>query len=330
MWKIKDIEVDGMVVLAPMAGITNVAYREFMKPFGVALSYTEMVSDCGLIYNNQETYRYLEISPKEHPVGIQLFGGSKETLLAAIDIIENRSIDYDFIDINLGCPVPKVTKQNAGSSWLRDEDALFDMMKALVRKSKKPITAKIRLGWDDDHINFKSVIQKLEKAGVSMIAIHSRTKKAMYTGKAHHELLVGLKEIMTVPLVVSGDVFTLEDAIEIQKLTHADAIMVARGGLGNPFLIRQMDHYFKEGEKLPLPSLAENLQYLKEHYLLLKQLKGEKVAIRELRGIAPHYLKGYPYMKNYRYLLSSQMETEEDFYRILLEAEQKCDLSANE
>lgn len=125
MWKIKDIEVDGMVVLAPMAGITNVAYREFMKPFGVALSYTEMVSDCGLIYNNQETYRYLEISPKEHPVGIQLFGGSKETLLAAIDIIENRSIDYDFIDINLGCPVPKVTKQNAGSSWLRDEDALL-------------------------------------------------------------------------------------------------------------------------------------------------------------------------------------------------------------
>lgn len=330
MWKIKDIEVDGMVVLAPMAGITNVAYREFMKPFGVALSYTEMVSDCGLIYNNQETYRYLEISPKEHPVGIQLFGGSKETLLAAIDIIENRDIDYDFIDINLGCPVPKVTKQNAGSSWLRDEDALFDMMQALVRKSKKPITAKIRLGWDDDHINFKSVIQKLEKAGVSMIAIHSRTKKSMYTGKAHHELLVGLKEIMTVPLVVSGDVFTLEDAIEIQKLTHADAIMVARGGLGNPFLIRQMDHYFKEGEKLPLPSLAENLQYLKEHYLLLKQLKGEKVAIRELRGIAPHYLKGYPYMKNYRYLLSSQMETEEDFYRILLEAEQKCDLSANE
>lgn len=330
MWKIKDIEVNGNVVLAPMAGITNIAYREFMKPFGVAVSYTEMVSDCGLIYKNQETYRYLETSDLEHPVGIQLFGGSKETLLSAIEILENTKVSYDFIDINLGCPVPKVTKQNAGSAWLKDEDALFDMMQALVKKSKKPITAKIRLGWDDEHINFKNVVKLLELAGVSMIAIHSRTKKAMYTGVAHHELLKGLKETMSVPLVISGDVFSLEDAIEIQKMTHADAIMVARGGLGNPFLIRQIDHYYRTGEKLPPPSLKENLQYLERHYLYLKKLKGEKVAICELRGIAPHYLKGYPYMKGFRYLLSAKMETEEDFYQILKEAEQKSSICFNE
>ena len=324
MWKIGNIEIDGQVVLAPMAGITNVAYRKFMKPFGVAVSYTEMVSDCGLLYQNKETYRYLESCKEDRPLGIQLFGGKKETLLSALKMIENGSYDYDFIDVNLGCPVPKVTKQEAGSAWLKRPQELYEMMCALVQASSKPITAKLRLGWDDAHINFNEIISLLEKAGVAMIALHARTRADLYMGKARHSLLKGLKESMHVPLVISGDVFSLDEAIEIMNITHADAIMVARGGLGNPYLITQIDHYFKTKEKLPSPTLKENLEYLEKHYQFLKELKGEYVAIHELRGIAPHYLKGYPNMKSFRVALASKMETEEDFLTILKQAKEYC------
>lgn len=320
MWKIGNIEIDGHVVLGPMAGYTNVAFRKFNKKFGVSVVYTEMVSDCGLIYRNKETYRYLEIDKDEHPVGIQLFGGSKETLLQALKIVEDGGYEYEFIDVNLGCPVPKVTKTGAGSSWLKRKDELYEMMKALVDASKKPVTAKIRLGWDLTTINFKEIVEVLEKAGVSMIAIHSRTKSELYSGKAHHDLLIGLKEKMSVPLVVSGDVFTLEDAIKIKETTNADAIMVARGALGNPYLITQIEHYFKYGEKLPSPELKQNIEYMIEHYEMLKQLKGEYVAIKEMRGIAPHYLKGYPNTKQLRVKLSTMINNEQEFYSIINDA----------
>ena len=320
MWKIKDIEINGVTILAPMAGYTNVAFRKFNKKFGVSVTYTEMVSDCGLIYRNKETYKYLEIDENEHPVGVQLFGGSKETLLQALDIIENGGYQYDFVDVNLGCPVPKVTKTGAGSAWLKRKEELFEMMNALVSKSKKPVTAKIRLGWDLTSINFKEVVELLQNAGVAMIAIHSRTKSELYSGFAHHDMLVGLKENMTVPLVVSGDIFSLDEAIRIKELTKADALMLARGSLGNPYLITQIEHYYKTGEKLPSPSLKENIDYMIEHYQLLKELKGEYIAIKEMRGIAAHYLKGYPNTKSMRVKLASTMQNEEDFYRILSEA----------
>ncbi len=322
MWKIKDINIDGVVVLAPMAGVTNVAYRNFAKDFHVAASVSEMVSDCGLIYNNQETYRYLANTDKDHPFGVQLFGGSKDTLLKALEILENGLYDYDFIDINLGCPVMKVTKTGAGSSWLKRPQELYEMMHALVEHSHKPITAKIRLGWDDTSINFKEIVELLEKAGVAMIAIHSRTRKDLYSGKARHELLKDLQLQMHVPLVISGDIFSLEDAIIAQEITKASAIMVARGALGNPFLITQIDHYFKTKEKLPNPTLKENLEYLKEHYKQLKQLKGENIAVREMRGLAPHYLKSYPNMKKWRNLLASTITTEKDLFDILQRIEE--------
>lgn len=317
MWKIGDIEINGQVVLGPMAGYTNIAFRTFNKPFGVAVSYTEMVSDCGLIYKNKETYRYLEIDKNEGPVGIQLFGASKETLLDALKIVEEGNYIYDFIDVNLGCPVPKVTKTGAGSAWLKRKEELYEMMSALVKNSKKPVTAKIRLGWDLNSINFMEVIELLQKAGVAMIALHSRTRSELYSGKAHHDMLVGLKEKMSVPLVVSGDIFTLEDAIRVKELTSADAIMVARGALGNPYLITQIDYYFKKGEKLPSPSLKQNVEYMLEHYKALKELKGEYTAIKEMRGIAPFYLKGYPNTKNLRIKLSTSIQNEEEFYSIL-------------
>ena len=310
-------KIDSNVILAPMAGITNLAYREFMKPFGVGISYTEMVSDCGLIYKNKETYRYLETSKIDSPLAIQLFGGKKETILEALKIIESKEIDYDYIDVNLGCPVVKVTKTGAGSAWLNRKEELFEMMSSLVNLSSKPVFAKIRIGWDDNHINVEEIVEVLEKAGVSLIAIHPRTRNQLYTGCARYELIKNIKEKMKVPLAISGDIFTLEQAIEYQKMTGADFIMVARGALGNPFLVTQIATYFKKGEILPSPTLKQNLNYLKEHFEKLISLQGEETATKEMRGIAPHYLKGYPNTKAIRNLLATQMKTYQDFLTII-------------
>ena len=315
--KVGNIELSGVVFLAPMAGVTNLAYREFMKPFGVALTYSEMISDCGLIYGNKETYKYLDTSAYERPVALQIFGGTKETLLKALEIIESRKDDYDFIDVNLGCPVPKVTKTGAGSAWLKREDELFDMMSNLVKASKKPVTAKIRIGWDEQSINVERIATILQDAGVSLIAIHPRTRNQLYSGVANYERIKDIKKILHIPLVISGDIFTLESAIEAQKLTNADGIMVARGAMGNPYLITQIDHYFKIGEMLPRISLNQQLEYLKEYANKLIDLKGEDVAIRELRGIAPHFLKGYPNLKKYRVKLTTEMTSVNDLLNII-------------
>lgn len=315
--KIGNIELKGNVILAPMAGITNIAYREYMKKFGVALSYTEMVSDCGLIYENKVTYKYLETSEMERPVAIQIFGGKKETLLEALKIIENQKIDYDILDVNLGCPVPKVTKTGAGSAWLKRKDELFEMMSALVNASSKPVTAKIRIGWDDSSINVEEIVLTLQKAGVALIAIHPRTRNQLYSGKANYERIKNIKNIMNVPLVISGDIFTLDDAINAQKNTNADGIMVARGALGNPYLIKQIDHFFKTGERLDNPTINDQMNYLEDYAKKLVDLKGEYVAIHELRGIAPHFLKGYPNTKQNRLKLATEMKTFLDLKKIL-------------
>lgn len=322
MWKIGDIEIKGRVVLAPMAGFTNRAYREFMKPFGVALSYTEMISDCGLVYHNQETYRYLATSEQERPVGIQLFGGKTSTLVEAIRIIESMHLIYDFLDINLGCPMPKVTKTGAGSAWLKRLEELFETMKAVVHASSKPVTAKIRIGWDTASINVFEVIQGLEKAGVAMIAVHARTTKQIYSGKPHYNLLTNLRQKMTVPLVISGDIFTLDDAINALETTKAEAVMVARGSLGNPRLITQIDEYLKTGIRLPDSTLSEQITYLKNLAIQLVSLKGEPLAIRELKGISTHFLNGYPGMKPVKVALTTKMETLKDLYHILDEIPQ--------
>lgn len=317
--KVGNIELKSRVLLAPMAGITNVAYRTFMKNFGVGLTFTEMVSDCGLIYENKETYKYLVTSPSEHPVAIQLFGGSKDTILKALKIIELQNIDYDFIDVNLGCPVPKVTKTGAGSAWLKRKDELYDMMSSLVKESKKPVTAKVRIGWDDQSINIEEIVTVLQDAGVSLITIHPRTRNQLYAGNANYERIKNIKSIMRIPLAISGDIFTLDDAIRAQKMTNADFIMVARGALGNPYLITQIDNYFKTGNKIEKATLDDQIKYLREYANSLINLKGEYAAIHELRGIAPHFFKGFPNLKKYRLKLSTEMSTIADLNAILEE-----------
>lgn len=317
MWKIGNIEIKSHVVLAPMAGISFLSYREFMKPFGVGVSVTEMVSDNGLVYNNQSTLEYIQTSPIDRPVGIQLFGHDKETLMKAMDIVLKANPNFDFFDINLGCPVNKVTKTGAGSALLKDPKYLEDLMSALVKHSPKPVTAKIRLGWNEDSINFLDNIKALENAGVSMIALHVRTTAQCYGGSARYELAKDLGEKMSVPLVISGDIFSLEDAIKAKEITKATAVMVARGGVGNPHLVKQINHYFNTGEKLPNISIEENIENLRKFVDMIIAQFGENRAMRILRGLAPRFFNGYPNSKKVKCQLAMELNTKEQFDSII-------------
>ncbi len=322
--KIGNVEILGHVVLGPMAGITTLAYREFMKGFGVGLSYTEMVSDCGIDYSNKRTYEYLASSKEDRPLGIQLFGYSAENAVKAISIIE-KCADYDILDINLGCPVFKVTKTGAGSAWLKDPEKLEAYMKAIVEASSKPVTAKIRLGWDEKSINVFEVASRLERAGVASITVHCRTKAQGYAGNADYQAIVGLKEKMGIPLIVSGDIFSAEDAKRAIDITHADAVMVARGGVGNPFLVTQINHYLDAGVLLPSPSAKQQVAYAKDFAHRLIELKGEDKAIMELRGILPKFFSGFPGVKKHRMEIATKMISEKDMDILLARIEEATD-----
>lgn len=319
MFKIGNVEIKGKVVLAPMAGITSLAYRNFMKRFGVDLVVTEMVSDCGLIYENKKTLEYIKTTPEERPIAIQLFGNNSETIIQAIKICEKENPNFDFFDINLGCPVPKVTKAGSGSALLKNPTNLRQMFEKICKATTKPVTAKIRLGYNENSINFLENIKALEEAGVAAIGIHARTTAQLYSGKPRYELLKNLREKMSVPLFVSGNIYSLDDAISALEITKADAVMVARGGVGNPQLVKQINHYFETGERLPNSTLEENITYLKEFADMLIEEKGEYRAMSILRGIAPKFLDGYPNMKQYKNMLAQSLTTRASLERILEE-----------
>lgn len=319
MFKIGNVEIKSRVILAPMAGVTSLAYRDFMKPFGVGLTVTEMVSDCGLIYENKKTLDYIKTSDRERPVAIQLFGSDSDSIIKAIKIVEKENKNFDFFDINLGCPVPKVTRAGSGSSLLKNPAKLEEMFKKICSSTTKPVTAKIRLGYSEDNINFVENIKALENAGIACIGIHVRTATQMYSGKARYELIKDLRKSMSVPLFVSGDIYSLDDAVKAMEISGADAIMVARGGVGNPRLVQQIDTYFKTGVKLPNSTLEENLEYLKQFTQMLIEEKGEYRAMSIMRGIAPKFLDGFPGMKQYKNMLAQSLTTYESMLRIISE-----------
>ena len=317
MYKIGNVEIKSKVILAPMAGVTSLAYRDFMKPFGVGLTVTEMVSDCGLIYDNKKTLEYIKTSDLERPVAVQLFGADADNICKAIDIVIKNNKNIDIIDINLGCPVPKVTKTGAGSALLKDPKKLEEFMTKIVHHSPLPVTAKIRLGWNDSSINFLDNIFALQRAGVSGIGIHARTTSQLYSGKARYEVLRDLRNKMSVPLFVSGDIFTLDDAINALEITGADAVMVARGGMGNPTLIKQINTFYEQGIRLPNASLEENIEFLKEFAEMLIKEKGEYHAMTILRGIAPRFLNNYPNMKQIKNQMAQSLTTYDSLLRII-------------
>ena len=321
MFRIGNFEFDNKAILAPMAGITSFGYRKFMEQFSYAYSVTEMVSAVGLLYGNKETQEYISFKKGSYPTCVQLFGSDPESIAKAGVLALSKNSNIDFFDINMGCPVNKVTKTGAGSALMKDSELCGEIVKKLKEATKKPVTAKIRLGWDDKSINYEEVIFSLENAGVDAIAIHARTCKELYSGKPHFEMLKDLKDKMCVPLIISGNISTLEDAINALEITKADAVMVARGGIGNPFLLKQINTYYQTGEKLECPSLKEQLQYcrdLAKHYI---SEKGEERAMRLFRGIAPKFFSGLPNSKDIRVKLSTKLETYDSLNEILKEIE---------
>ena len=317
--QIDKIVLTSPVVLGPMAGVTTLAYREFMKGFGAGLVVSEMISDCGIDYHNARTYEYLKTSEKEKPVALQLFGSSIESSVKAVRLIEECA-NYDILDLNFGCPVPKVTKTGAGSAWLLNPTGMKEYVKAIVEASSKPVTAKIRLGWDENSINVFEISKMLNDCGVAAIAVHCRTKAQGYAGKANYEAIRGLQSQLNVPLIVSGDIFTAQDALKAKEITGCEGIMVARGGLGNPYLIAQINALLNEGKVLPDPSLEEQVRYAKEFSDSLIALKGEYIGVRELRGHLPHFFHSKPGLKAKRVALaraSTKQELDDIFESIL-------------
>ena len=314
--KIGNVELKNNIILAPMAGITNLAYRKLLKSFGCGLVVSEMISDYALIYGNKETLKMIETCDEEFPLAIQLFGGSKESLVAGAKILLEKG-KFEILDINLGCPVPKVVKENAGSSWLKKErqEELYETIKSIVEISSKPVTVKIRLGWDEESINVVDTCKLLEKAGVSMIAIHGRTRSQYYLGHADYEYIRLAKEAVKIPIVANGDINSLDKAIEVLDYTKADGLMIGRGALGNPKLVTQIVEYLENENRIENSTLEENVEYLKKHFAYLKELKGEYKAFSEMRGLSTHYLKGYNNTKKFRVKLT-MMKSEKEFLEI--------------
>lgn len=323
MFKIGNVEINGKVVLAPMAGVTSLAYRNFMKPFGVALTVTEMVSDCGLIYGNEKTLDYIKTTQEERPIAIQLFGSSAETICKAMDVVLEHNPNIDLFDINLGCPAPKVTKTGAGSALLKDPKKLEEMFTKICKHSPIPVTAKIRLGWNEETINFRENIKALENSGIAGIGLHARTTRAGYAGKPRWDLVKNLRDEMKVPLIISGDIYTAEDARKALEITKADAVMVARGGVGNPNLIKQINMLYNKSDEETTSSVSQCKKHLLEFAELLIEEKGEYGAMMVLRGIAPKFFLNISNSKKIRNKLASALTTKDSLLRILNEIQEE-------
>ncbi|NMV52560.1 tRNA dihydrouridine synthase DusB [Lactobacillus reuteri] len=292
-WKIGNVEIPNQVVVAPMAGVTNSAFRVICKRFGAGYVVCEMISDRGIMYHNQRTLDMMDVDPEEHPMGIQIFGGTKETLVEAAKYVDQHTA-ADVIDINMGCPVNKVVKTDAGARWLLDPNKVYEMVSYVTDAVKKPVTVKMRTGWDDKHILAVENALAAERAGASAVAMHGRTRKQMYTGQADWNILKEVASQLKIPFMANGDVKTPEDAKKILDMTGATAAMIGRAAMGNPWMLKRTEHYLETGELLPEATPEQKIEMAKDHLNRLVDLKGEYVGVREFRGLSTYYIKGIP------------------------------------
>lgn len=294
MFKIGNVEIKNKVVMAPMAGISNTSFRSIIKSFGVGLIYAEMVSDKAIVYGSNKTLDLLKMKDNERPITQQIFGGDITSFVKAAIYIE-ETMHPDIIDINMGCPVPKVAiKNQAGSALLKDLNKIEEIVTSVVKAVKCPVTVKIRSGWDSNTINAVEVAKICEKSGASGIAIHGRTRSQGYSGKADWNIIKLVKEAVLIPVIGNGDIRSCYDARRMLDETGCDAIMIGRGILGNPWLIKECVDYLEKGIEPEKVSLEERIKMIKKHYELLLEDKNPKLANLQIRSHALWYLKGIP------------------------------------
>ncbi len=294
MIKIGNVEIKHNTVLAPMAGIGNSSFRKIIKRMGAGLIYAEMVSDKALFYKNKKTQDMLYMEEEERPITQQIFGSDKESFVEAAKFI-CEVMHPDIIDINMGCPVPKVAvRAQAGSALLKDPLKIYDIVSSVVEAVDVPVTVKIRSGWDSEHINAVEVAKICEKAGASAICVHPRTRSQGYSGKADWNIIKQVKENVSIPVIGNGDITDIYSAKRMLDETGCDLIMIGRGVLGNPWLIREINAYLEEGIILDKPSNIERIDMCLEHLNNLNNLKCEKLAVLEIRNHIAWYLKGLP------------------------------------
>lgn len=290
-FKIGDITLDNRVVLAPMAGICNSAFRLTVKEFGAGLVYAEMISDKGIVHKNDKTMSMLHIDERENPLSLQIFGGEKDTLVEAARYVDKHTT-ADIIDINMGCPVNKIIKCEAGAKWLLDPEKIYEMVSAVVDNVDKPVSVKMRIGWDEEHIFAVDNAKAVERAGGAAVAVHGRTRLQMYEGKANWDIIRQMKEAVSIPVIGNGDVETPQDAKRMLDETGVDGVMIGRAALGNPWMIYRTVRYLETGELMGEPSTREKIDVCLLHFERLMALKGEFVAVREMRKHASWYMKG--------------------------------------
>ena len=301
--KIGNVELENNLILAPMAGVTDLPFRLLCKEQGCGLMYTEMVSAKAILYKNRNTGPLMEVRPEEEPVALQLFGSDPEIVSDIAAQVEDGP--YAFIDINMGCPVPKIVNNGEGSALMKNPKLVEEILTALVKKVKKPVTVKFRKGFDDDHIN-----------AVSAVAVHGRTRAQFYSGKADWDIIRQVKEAVKIPVIGNGDIFTPEDAKRMLDETGCDGLMIARGAKGNPWIFSRTLHYLETGELLGPPDKEELKETILRHAQLQIQFKGEYLGLCEMRKHLSWYTVGLPHSSSLRNDVN-QTETWEDFYNLI-------------
>lgn len=313
--RIGSLEFPVPVFLAPMAGVTDTPYRILAREMGCPLVYSEMVSDKGINYRNEHTLKMLHTEELERPMAMQLFGAEPDSVAKAAQYIQSLNC-ADIIDFNMGCPAPKVVKNHEGSAMLLDPERAFRVLKALVGAVSMPVTVKMRIGWDKDHINVLEMAKLAEEAGVQAVAVHGRTREQFYRDRADWQIIRQVREKLRIPVIANGDIRNVEDLIKIREVTGCEAVMVGRAAQGNPWIFRQLTHYLRTGEILPGPTMEERREIIIRHLDMLLKFKGDYVGPREMRKHATWYTRGIKGNAELR-VQFNKAETREDFLRIL-------------